>query len=480
MKPVRVVLVTSMMSLACGQVAPQSQASVRAPGGTGAPVVSVKAFGAQGDGFTLDTAAIQAAVASVPPGGTLQFPPGTYRIEADRGVLLKDDLRMDLGEATLVGANVDGARCRLLEIQGARNIVITGGTLVGSRGGQPEWGVGLLASDAQDLRIENTTFRDFYFDGILLTGNAGCRRVVVRGVTASNNRRTGLAIPSAEDVTVEDSTFQSSHGQSPQAGVNCEPGPGAAVRHVRFRRSRFLDNAGVGLYVHVALGEAVEDATLEDSRVEGNDQGIVASGVVGLTIIGNTIVGHRARGRSGIALGDGTARALVARNHLEDNLRGIVSAGASDVEIRENEVVGTGVLSGFGAGEDGDGIVCRGLKAVVPSACVVRDNTVRRCAGSGLVAALVSEVRLLDNTVEEVGQRGIHLRSATASLVSGNHVSRIGLEASLRYDGIELTQSANANTITGNVCRLGGGMRNAIGVGPGCVGNQVVSNTVLP
>jgi nitrous oxidase accessory protein NosD len=219
---------------------------------------------------------------------------------------------------------------------------------------------------------------------------------------------------------------------------------------------------------------------VEDSRVESNDHGLVASGVVGVTITGNTVIGHRARGRSGIAVGDDTVRVLIARNRLEDNLRGIVSAGASDVEIRENVVVGTGPGSGFGAGDDGDGIVCRGLKAVVPNACVVSGNTVRRCAGSGLVAALVSQVRLVDNTIEEAGQRGIHLRSATASQVSGNHVSRIGLEAPGRYDGIELTHSANGNVVTSNVCRLGGGMRNAIGVGPGCVGNQVMSNTVLP
>ena len=482
MSPGRVALVAGLVGLGCAPDPSSSSAALaaQAPGAPGSPVVSVGDFGARGDGLTLDTAAIQAAVAAVPPGGTLQFPPGTYRIESDRGVRLKDDLRVDLGAATLVGANVDGARCRLLEIQGARNIVIAGGTLVGSRGGQPEWGVGLLASDAQDLRIEGTTFRDFFFDGILLTGNTGCRRVVVSGVTAENNRRTGLAIVSAEDVTVEDSTFATTHGQSPQAGVNCEPGPGAQVRRLRFRRSTFLGNAGVGLYVHRGLGVAVEETTVEDSRVQDNDQGIVASGVSGVTITDSSVVGHRARGRSGIALGDGTARALVVRNRLEGNFRGIVSAGASEVEIRENVVTGTGFEPGFGRGEDGDGIVCRGLKAMVPGACVVAGNTVSRCAGSGIVAALVSQVRLVDNTVEESGQRGIHLRSTTASVVSGNHVSRIGLEASLRYDGIELSQSANENVVTSNVCRLGGGMRNAIGVGPGCVGNQVVSNTVLP
>jgi hypothetical protein len=46
---------------------------------TDAPV-NAKAFGAKGDGIANDTAAIQAAVAACPSGGTLLLPPGKYKI----------------------------------------------------------------------------------------------------------------------------------------------------------------------------------------------------------------------------------------------------------------------------------------------------------------------------------------------------------------------------------------------------------------
>jgi parallel beta-helix repeat protein len=236
----------------------------------------------------------------------------------------------------------------------------------------------------------------------------------------------------------------------------------------------------VGVYIHRALGVTVSDASVEDSLVQDNDLGIVLSGVVRGSVARNRVRGHRGKAKSGIALGDDTTDVTVAANQLEDNFRGIISAGAKNVTIHENSVVGTGPLSTLGAGEDGDGIVCRGLKSLLAEACVVTGNTVRRSAGSGIVAQLVSKVRLIDNTIEEVGQRGIHLRSATNSLVSGNHVTNIGLEAPGHYDGIELTHSANFNVIASNTCRLGGGLRNAIGIGPGCIGNQVESNTVLP
>src|SRR5262245_26830942 len=73
-------------------------------------VVSVKDYGAVGNGTTADTNAIQRAVNAVMPGGTVRFPPGTYKIETDKGVTLKDDIRLDMEGATLVGPNVAGAR----------------------------------------------------------------------------------------------------------------------------------------------------------------------------------------------------------------------------------------------------------------------------------------------------------------------------------------------------------------------------------
>jgi parallel beta-helix repeat protein len=445
-----------------------------------APDVSPASFGARGDGQTDDTDALQSAIDAVPVGGTLRFPSGTYRIATDRGLVLKDDITVDLGDATLTGPNVSGARCRIFEVSGRRNVTIRGGTLVGSRLGAPQWGVGLLASDADDLVVDGTTFREFFFDGILLTGNRGCRRVRIRNVTAVDNRRTGLAAPAARDVVVEDSTFRGSRGQSPQSGANCEPNAGGEVREVRFVRSTFADNAGVGLYIHRALGVTVADATVEDNVVSGNEQGIVASGVQGVTIRRNRVSGHRGRGRSAIALGDDTTRALVAENVLEGNYRGIVSAGATDVDIRANTITGTGTGADLATSEDGDGIVCRGLKGLLANACTVSGNTVRRQAGSGIVSQLVSAIAIAGNRIEEAGQRGILLQGVTGSEVRDNDVAGAGALGGRRYDAIELTASANDNLVTQNVCRLGPQTRSAILVGPGCLRNRVFANETVP
>jgi nitrous oxidase accessory protein NosD len=440
---------------------------------------AVTAFGAKGDGQTPDTAAIQAAVDALHPGDTLRFAPGTYLIEADRGIRLKDDIKLDLRDAVLMAPNVAGARCRVFEIQGHRNIVISGGTIVGSRTTTPEWGVGILASDAEDLTIENVTLREFNHDGILLTGNQGCRRVVIRGCVSDNNRRTALAIVHASEVTVEQSTFSGTRGQSPESGVNCEPNNGEDVRNVTFTGCTFRNNAHAGFYAHRALGVAVAGVTVKDSVVEDNNFGIILDKVEGVTITGNRVSRHKGKGTSGIIVADSTA-AVVTTNTLEENVRGIFGASATGIEIRGNTVVGTGPAGAAGAGNGQDGIVCLGLHGPLANACVVADNTIRRTGGSGIVAQTVSTIKITGNTVADAGQRSIYLDSSSNVEARANVISGSGQEAPARYDGIELARSSNSNLITGNTIHLSAGMRNPIGVGPGCIGNRVLDNIVLP
>jgi hypothetical protein len=440
----------------------------------------VRSFGARGDGQTSDTAAIQAAVDALLPGQTLSFPAGSYLIETDKGVRLKDGIRLDLGGATFLGPNVDGARCRIFEIQGAKDVEIRGGTLVGSRSGSPQWGVGILASDAEDLLIEGLTARDFYFDGILLTGNRGCERVVVRDVVAENNRRTGLAVVHAGDVTVERSTFRGTRGQSPEAGVNCEPNEGEQVRNLAFKGCSFVGNANVGLYVHPGLGLGALEVSVSDSVVEDNGYGIIMNGVDGAAILSTRVVRNRKKGSSGIVFGDDTRRAVASGNVLQDNLRGILVAGSKDVEIRSNTVTGPGPMPPDGISDARDGIVCLGLKGLLESACVVAGNTVRGWPGSGLVGQLVSRIQFVDNTVEDVGRRGVSLQGTTESDVRGNVIKGTGQGAPGQYDAIELLASSSRNRIVANTIHRRPTMRKAIGIGVGCTGNLVEGNTILP
>ncbi len=68
-------------------------------------VVSVKAFGAKGDGRTDDTPAVQGAIDACPKGGRVEVPEGTYLI---RPLTLKSNITVELKKgATLLGDTVE-------------------------------------------------------------------------------------------------------------------------------------------------------------------------------------------------------------------------------------------------------------------------------------------------------------------------------------------------------------------------------------
>tara|TARA_R110000772_G_scaffold12451_2_gene37992 strand:- start:1 stop:2031 length:2031 start_codon:yes stop_codon:yes gene_type:complete len=65
--------------------------------------VNVKDFGATGDGTTDDTVAVQAAIDSLPLGGTVNFPAGTYRIARTVGVNDSWGIKVTASNITLMG-----------------------------------------------------------------------------------------------------------------------------------------------------------------------------------------------------------------------------------------------------------------------------------------------------------------------------------------------------------------------------------------
>lgn len=457
------------LSIASAWVSP-AQAQFRSSG----RIVDVRRYGVVGDGVTPDTQAIQRAVDELRPGDTLRFSTGTYLVNSAVGIRLKDDMRLDLGAATILAPSVNGERSRAISIFGKRNIVILGGTLVGSRTGTPRFGVGVLASDAENLIIQGTTVRDFFFDGILLTGNTGCRNVKIRYVIADNNRRSGLTAVLASGVTVEWSTFRGTNGQDPAAGVNIEPNTDGVVDNFRFANNFVTGNAGNGLYIHQGLGVLVSNATVERNTVANNGHGIVAMQVQGITVSNNRVSGHRGRRKAGIHLGN-VANGVVSGNIVANNYRGIFTVGGR-AEIRANTVFGMGPIAG--AGDEANGITCLGYNGVSTGSCVVASNTVRRASSNGIMAQDVNSVRILNNVVEDSGLRGIYLRRSSSNDVSGNAVRRSGYAEPGQNDGIEMAFDANNNVVAQNAIHANTAMRTPIGVGPGCDGNEIRQNTV--
>lgn len=225
------------------------------PDANGVVSVQEPVYGAQGDGVTDDTAAIQMAINAVTgTGATVLVPKGTYLINTDfmgrnRGLVLGSKLTLRLAPgATLKAIPNASPNSSIITVANARDVVITGGTLLGDRythtGTTGEWGMGLDIEHSQGVVVANVTALECWGDGFYLQKAS---RVELSGVAAGSNRRDGISVVNGSDIVIKDSTFTNSRS----AGLDIEPNPGDTVDTVLVSGCVFSGNAGTGISVSV-------------------------------------------------------------------------------------------------------------------------------------------------------------------------------------------------------------------------------------
>lgn len=168
-------LASSSGSSLVGFIQPGVNATIRTIQSRLREVVSVKDYGAVGDGLTNDTTAFQNAINDVKAtGGTLFVPPGTYIVNALSVASATyswefigagsnaTTLKHATGNGTLIGGNL-----------AARSITIRGMTLdcEWSTYAHPSANHGISLSDANDILIEDVTIRDYKNSAILIFAN---------------------------------------------------------------------------------------------------------------------------------------------------------------------------------------------------------------------------------------------------------------------------------------------------------------------
>ena len=189
--------------------------------------VSVRDYGARGDGVTLDTKAIQAALDECgnAGGGTVVLPKGTYLSGA---VFMKSKTTLLIEEgATLKGSSdlkdypfIDYARfagtvqkcsASLINSKDAKNITITGkGTVAGSGAGDSRRPPGprvIEFINCENVLIENIAVTN---TGRWTIHPQYCKNVVIRGldVRTIGPNADGLDIDSCDNVLVTECTFE--------------------------------------------------------------------------------------------------------------------------------------------------------------------------------------------------------------------------------------------------------------------------------
>ncbi len=182
------------------------------PGGLSSEALSVKAFGAVGDGKTNDTKAIQAAIdaASRAGGGTVVLPPGAF---VSGSIFLKDRITLFLDPAsTLLGSRdrrdyplVDGRwegstramHAALIHAAGATSVAVAGRGTVDGRG--QEWWRLFRSGELELPRPRLIALEDC--EDVLLEGFTARNSPswTVNPVRSHNVRISGLAIVNPGD-----------------------------------------------------------------------------------------------------------------------------------------------------------------------------------------------------------------------------------------------------------------------------------------
>lgn len=325
-------------------------------------IVSVKDFGAKGDGVTDDTQAIQDAINS---GATVVYiPEGVYMIDASKpegsrnadpgGLILKSNQRIIMTPQTILKAIPnDSARYAIISINDAMNVEIYGGILQGDRdehqGDSGEWGFGIQIINSQNVVIKNLTAKDCWGDGIYT--NYGSKNVYVENCVFDRNRRQGVSIIQGENLVFVNCRFINTGGTAPGAGVDIEPNNAEeVVKNVKFIGCSFNNNASKGLMIY-GSSETVKDIIISECEAYGNgeeDIRLTGGQYGGSNItISDSDIGYLSIGRSPaifkdlVIKGNRISTVILNRCHnvsLIGNILGNVGIASSvtDLTISEN------------------------------------------------------------------------------------------------------------------------------------------------
>jgi polygalacturonase len=225
--------------------------------------ISVKDYGnAKGDGVTDDTAAINNTIDYVSSlgGGTVYVPDGTYLVNPDVSVNLKSNITLNLSSnATLQAKASANSYYDLIRILEATNVNVVGGKIVGDRnihqGTTGEWGSGISILGSNGVTISDIAISDCWGDGIFIDGSwdnsiLASSNVTIARVDCNNNRRQGISVISAKDLTVRDSQLNNSNGTAPQSGIDLEPDNSSQfLQNILIDNVTCQNNANIGIAV---------------------------------------------------------------------------------------------------------------------------------------------------------------------------------------------------------------------------------------
>jgi len=299
------------------------------------PVVNIRDFGAVGDGFREVADALDRAIASLPSGGTVHFPPGIYAHNAVLEIRAPNII-LSGTDATLLATNPDQAAVKITGTNsGIRDLTISAnpadergerdehsGIIIAGRSNtvistsvSRTKSAGIFVSGGQNYVIACNTIFDTLADGIHSTDGASGGRVI--GNRVRNSGDDGIALVSyrgrapASQIVIEDNDVaQIRWGR----GISVIGSTGAVIR--RNRVSAIAMAAGIIVAREASFNTpGAREVLIEDNTIGDIQQSLQPA------------PGRRRTGHAAIEINsDGSSEALAV----------------SDVKILRNRVSGSG------------------------------------------------------------------------------------------------------------------------------------------
>lgn len=461
--------------------------------GSGGLEINVANFGATGEGANY-TAEINAAINSLPAeGGTVVIGPGHYMINAGNPyntitnatcINVKSNMTLKIHpNARLEAITNNQDNYAIILVRAVTNVTIEGGWLIGERDThtgavEGQCGDGIWIEGASDITIRGVKAEKMWGDGIYTKfhptlGNS--KNILIDGVHTLNNRRQGISICAVDIMKVVNSTFETTQGTDPAAGIDIEPELGGSVSNLVIDGNIFKGNK-VGIQ---ALG--IASATISDNVFDGQTMwGIYLGTCEYYNVSGNTITGCGSHGiylnfatdctianntvKNGLSHGiyalNGCYRNTFADNITEHNTGfGILLDKAHENTISNNKAnynTRSGINTDSSNDNDIFGNHCEyntqnGVYVFAGSGNTLKDNHVLYNGDNGIKATDTTDVDIKDNyakgnsTTTDLVANNIFVSGATANARISGNFCRKGAGANQPGYGLRI----DATTVTG-------------------------------